>query len=128
MKRVTRTDKQILINELASQAEDVASRGEQDRVKFGANKPPPTEADIQEAARDLDVNTNTQEKIRTAIKSLENEKSPGQDNLSAEVFKADPQLAADLLQALLRDIWEEKKLPEDGTEGVIVKIPKKGAL
>ena len=128
MKRVTRTDKQILINELASQAEDVASRGEQDRVKFGTNKPPPTEADIQEAARDLDVNTNTQEKIRTAIKSLENEKSPGQDNLSADVFKADPQLAADLLQPLLRDIWEEKKLPEDGTEGVIVKIPKKGAL
>ena len=69
-----------------------------------------------------------QEKIRTAIKSLVNEKSPGHDNLSAEVFKADPQLAADLLQALLRDIWEEKKLPEDGTEGVIVKIPKKGAL
>ena len=32
MKRVTRTDKQMLINELASQAEDVASRGEQDRV------------------------------------------------------------------------------------------------
>ena len=95
---------------------------------FGTNKPPPKEVDIQEAARDLDVNTNTQEKIRTAIKSLENEKSPGQDNLSAEVFKADPQIAADLLQPLLRDIWEEKKLPEDGTEGVIVKIPKKGAL
>ena len=69
-----------------------------------------------------------QEKIRAAIKSLENEKSPGQDNLSADVFKADPQLAADLLQPLLRDMWEEKKLPEDGTEGVIVKIPKKGAL
>ena len=58
MKRVTRTDKQILINELASQAEDAASRGEQDRVTFGTNKPPPTEADIQEAARDLDVNTS----------------------------------------------------------------------
>ena len=69
-----------------------------------------------------------QEKIRAAINSLENEKSPGQDNLGAEVFKADPQLAADLLQPLLRDIWEEKKLPEDRTEGVIVKIPKKGAL
>ncbi|XP_066022503.1 uncharacterized protein [Pocillopora verrucosa] len=27
-----------------------------------------------------------------------------------------------------RDIWEEKKLPEDRTEGVTVKIPKKGAL
>ena len=69
-----------------------------------------------------------QEKIRAAINSLENEKSPGQDNLGAEVFKADPQLAADLLQPLLRGIWEEKKLPEDRTEGVTVKIPKKGAL
>ena len=69
-----------------------------------------------------------QERIRAAINSLENEKSPGQDNLGAELFKADPQLAADLLQPLLRDIWEEKKLPEDRTEGVIVKIPKKGAL
>ena len=45
------------MNELASQAEDVAGRGEQDRVIFGTNKPPPKEADIQEAARDLAVNT-----------------------------------------------------------------------
>ena len=69
-----------------------------------------------------------QEKIRAAINSLENERCPGQDNLGAEVFKADPQLAADLIQPLLTDIWEEKKLPDDRTEGVIVKIPKKGAL
>ena len=69
-----------------------------------------------------------QEKIRAAITSLENEKSPGPDNLGAELFKADPQLAADLLQPLLRDIWEGKNLPKDRTEGVIVKIPKKGAL
>ena len=69
-----------------------------------------------------------QEKIRAAINSLENEKSPGQDNLGAEVCKADPQLVADLLQPLLRDIWEETKLPGDRTEGVTVKIPKKGAL
>ena len=128
MKRVTRTDKQILINELASQREDVASRGEQERVTYGTNKPPPTEADIQEAARDLNVNTNPPGKDQNSIQVSRNEKSPGQDNLSAEVFKADPQLAADLLQPLLRDIWEEKKLSEDGTEGVIVKIPKKGAL
>ena len=58
MKRVTRRDKQILMNELASQAEGVAGKAEEDRVKFGTNKQPPEEADIQEAARDLDVNTN----------------------------------------------------------------------
>ena len=40
------------------------------------------------------------EEIIAAIRSLKNGKSPGQDNLSAEVFKAHPQLAADLLQPL----------------------------
>ena len=63
------------------------------------NGPPsPTEADIQEAETDLDVNTDPpgKEEIIAAIKSLKSGKSPGQDNLSAEVFKADTQLTADL--------------------------------
>ena len=67
------------------------------------NRPPPapTEADIQEAETDLDVNTNPpgKEEIIAAIK---NGKFPGQDNLSTEVFKADPQLAADLLRRSLQ--------------------------
>ena len=86
--------------------------------------------DIQEAETDLDVNTDPpgKEGIIAAIRSLKNGKSPGQDNLSAEVFKTHPQLAADLLQPLFTYIWEGKKLPKDWTEGVIVKIPRKGAL
>ena len=68
------------------------------------------------------------EEIIAAIRSLKNGKSPGQDNLSAEVFKAHPQLAADLLQPLFTYIWEGKKLPKDWTEGVILKIRRKGAL
>ena len=55
-------------------------------------------------------------------------KFPGHDNLSAEVFKTDPQLAADQLQPPFTGIREGKKLPEDWTEGVIVKIPKKSTL
>ena len=128
MKTLTRTDKQIIMNELAGQAEDVAGRGEQDRVIFGANKPPPKEADMQEAARDLDVNTNPLGKDQSSHQLSRERKIPWTEQSRAEVFKADPQLAADLLQPLLRDIWEEKKLHEDRTEGVIVKIQKKGAL
>ena len=77
--------------------------------------PPPTEADIQEAETDLDVNTHPPEKKRSLQPSSPSrtEKSPGQDNLSAEVFKADPQLTANLLQLLFTDIREGKKLPED---------------
>ena len=64
--------------------------------------PPPTEADIQEAETDLDVKTGPpgKEEIIAAIKSLRS------GNLSAEVFKADTQLAADLRQPLFKDIWE----------------------
>ena len=137
---MTRTDKRSHINDLANQAEDVTSRGEQGRVykitklvcgryRGGKNAPimdkqgrllttkaeqdarwtehfsevlnrppPPTEADIQEAETDLDVNTDPpgKEEIIAAIKSLKSGKSPGQDNRSAEVFKADTQLTADL--------------------------------
>lgn len=92
--------------------------------------PPPIKPDIQEAETVLDVDTYPprKEEIISAIKSLKNGKSPGRDNLNAILFKADPQLAADILQPLLTSIWEEKKLPDDWTEGVIIKIPKSGAL
>ena len=52
--------------------------------------PPPTAADVQEAETDLDVTTTPldKEEIIAAIKSLRNGKSPGPDNLNAELFKA----------------------------------------
>ena len=70
------------------------------------NRPPPEEdADISEALDDLDINTAIPEKeeIIKAIKSLNNGKSPGQDNLTAEL-KADPELAATIQQPLFAAI------------------------
>ena len=52
----------------------------------------------------------------------------GQDSLNAELLKAEPEFVAQVLQALFAAIWEEKQLPDDWTEGLIVKIQKKGAL
>jgi len=95
------------------------------------NRPPPTEeADVQDPDADLNVNSSPpkKEEIIAAISSLKNGKTPGQDNLNAELFKADPEFASKVLQPLFAAIWEEKQLPADWTEGVIVKIPKKGAL
>ena len=92
------------------------------------NKPPPEEdADIQEAADDLDINTAVPEKeqITKAIKSLKNGKAPGNDNFNKELFKV---LAATILQTLLAAIWEGGEVPADWIKGVIITIPKKGAL
>ena len=172
VKRLARANKREAMDQLATEAEEAAARGEQGRLykitkrvcgKFKGNvggpikdkqgnlltaekeqeerwaehfrevlnRPPPEEtADIPEAQEDLDIDTEppTKEEIVDAIKTLKNGKSPGQDNLDAELFKADPELAADILQPLFTSIWEGEKVPDDWTKGVIVKIPKKGAL
>ena len=92
------------------------------------NKPPPEEdADIPEAADDLDINTARPEKeeIIKASKSLKN--GEAHDNLNTEFFKADPELAATVMQPLFAAIWEGGEVPADWTKGVI-RITKKGAL
>ncbi|CAG2246334.1 unnamed protein product [Mytilus edulis] len=88
------------------------------------------EAIIIEALQDLEINTNLPERqeIIIAIKALKNGKSPGQDNLNEELFKVDPELAAEILQSLFTSIWEGKIIPDDWTKGIIIKLAKKGAL
>ncbi|RUS79972.1 hypothetical protein EGW08_012273 [Elysia chlorotica] len=91
--------------------------------------PPTAEADINFAEVDLAINTEPPEKaeIERAIKSLKSGKAPGQDNLNVELFKVDPAMAAEIIKPLFTSIWGKKELPKDWTEGIIVKIPKKGA-
>ena len=95
------------------------------------NRPSPTtQADIEEAEEDLDVKTDppSKEEIIAAIRTLKNGKASGHDNLSAEFFKMDPNLAAEILLPLFKTIWETKEVPEDWKKGIIIKIPKKGNL
>ena len=91
--------------------------------------PPEEDANITEAADDLDINTSVPEKEETikAIKFLKNGKAPGHDNLNAELFKADPELAATFLQPLFAAISEGEEVPADWRKDVIIRIPKKGA-
>ena len=92
--------------------------------------PPPTITEIPEAETDLDISIEppSKQEIIAAIKTLKNKKAPGEDNLNAELFKMDPELAAEILLPLFVSIWEQKIIPEDWTQGIIVKIPKKGNL
>ena len=95
------------------------------------NRQPPDQIiDIPETENDLEVNTEipTTDEIVTAIKSLKNGKSPGLDNLNAELFKADPGIAASVFLPLIQSIWSSNRIPDDWCKGSIIKIPKKGAL
>ena len=95
------------------------------------NRPAPEEEpDISEAEEDLSVDTGPpkKEEFIAAIKSLRNHKAPGKDRLNAELFKADALTTANILQPLFNTIWDRRKIPDDWNQGIIIKIPKKGAL
>ena len=65
------------------------------------NRPPPTiEAEVQDPDTDLDVSNAT-----PAIRSLKKQKAPEQDSFNVDLFKAEPEFAA---QVLFAAIWEEK--------------------
>ena len=114
------TDKLIVDKQgrlLATEAEQEARRAEY--FSEVLNRPPPTiEAEVQDPDTDLDVSNAT-----PAIRSLKKQKAPEQDSFNVDLFKAEPEFAA---QVLFAAIWEEKQLLDDWMEGVNVKIPKKG--
>ena len=59
---------------------------------------------------------------------LKKNKSPGPDNIPAEILKADINTITEMLYELIGLIWEEEMVPMDWKEGHLVKLPKKGDL
>ena len=55
-------------------------------------------------------------------------KAAGPDNIPAEALKADLDTTVEVPYPLFRKVWDEEKLPTDGKEYFINKIPKKGDL
>ena len=48
--------------------------------------------------------------------------------ISAEFYKSNSYMAAEMLQPILEETWLSEALNEEWTDGIIVKIPKKGNL
>ena len=65
------------------------------------------------------------EEIRSVIVSLKNDKSPGLDNLVAEIFKLTNELLLPYLVRLYNKIFLSGDYPESWSKGVIVPIYKK---
>ena len=88
------------------------------------------EPDIPEAEEDLSVDTGPpkKEEIIAAINSVRNHKAPGKDRLNAELFRAGAVTTASTLQSLFNAIWDRRKIPDGWNQGIIIKIPQKGAL
>ncbi|KAL5007014.1 hypothetical protein ScPMuIL_015820 [Solemya velum] len=95
------------------------------------NRSDPTNIpEITEAEEDLDINLDTpsKEELVKAIQCLKNNKAPEKDQLSAELFKTDPSLTADILLPIFHKIWQNNTIPRTWTEGNIIKLPKRKAF
>ena len=91
---------------------------------------PDTEAIIIPSSELLDIDTDPPnvEEVKRAIKALKDGKTPGIDQVYAEMLKADEQTTATVLTDILCDIWESEEAPLSWKTGLIVKLPKKGDL
>ena len=77
---------------------------------------------------EIDIAPVTTNELNHAIFKLKNNKSPGEDRISAEMCKALGELGVNSLLELVNNVWQEEQVPADWRRGVIVRIPKKGDL
>ena len=66
------------------------------------------------------------EEVRKAIKELKNDKSPGIDEVTAELIKNGGENVEYFFYKLCTKIWSERRWPEDWVKSVFTPIPKKG--
>ena len=85
-----------------------------------------TEKDIENIEpHKMKVPFNTEE-IRKAAKSLKNGKSPGIDNLNAELIKYGPEEVYKRIAEIFNEVAESGVCPNEIKEGVLIPIPKPG--
>ena len=64
--------------------------------------------------------------VDLAIEKLKSLKSPGIDQIPAELIKAGSRTICSVINQLIISIWNEEKLPEEWKESIIVPMYKKG--
>jgi hypothetical protein len=64
--------------------------------------------------------------VDMAIEKLKSHKSPGIDQITAELIKAGGRIIMSEIHKLIISVWNKEKLPEEWKESVIMPIYKKG--
>jgi hypothetical protein len=68
------------------------------------------------------------EEVEAAIQTLKVGKSPGLDNIPAELLKHGGTETTKVLTVVCQKVWEEKRWPKDWTRSLVIPLPKKGNL
>jgi hypothetical protein len=63
--------------------------------------------------------TPTGNKIKTVIKHLKLNKVSGFGNLAPEIFKTYPHTMANILEPLLKRVWDSDQIPNEAKQGLI---------
>ncbi|PNF28089.1 hypothetical protein B7P43_G12263 [Cryptotermes secundus] len=64
--------------------------------------------------------------VESAIENLKSYKSPGSDQISAELTQAGGEILRSKIHKLITSIWNMEELPDQWTESIIVPVHKKG--
>jgi hypothetical protein len=64
--------------------------------------------------------------IEIAIAKLKKYKSPGSDQIQAELIQARGEMLLSAIHKLINSVWNKEKLPDQWKESIIVPIHKKG--
>ncbi|VEN37593.1 unnamed protein product [Callosobruchus maculatus] len=77
-------------------------------------------------SNEIDKIPPTISEIREIIKKIKNNKTPGSDNITAEMFKYGGEALEVHMYNMIKNIWIKEELPEDWREAIICPIYKKG--
>ena len=100
---------------------------------FGNDNQETDENDINNQAEnvtqdeELDCNI-TEAELRSAVMSQNNNKSPGEDSLVAEIFKSNYDLLNPFLLKLYNKLFDSGQYPDSWANGIIAPVFKKGDL
>ena len=76
----------------------------------------------------VDTETNIiMEEVEQAIKKLRNNKSPGNDNITAEMIKQGGEPLVKEIHRLCNMAWEQGRAPEEWKRSILITIHKKGS-
>jgi hypothetical protein len=64
--------------------------------------------------------------VETAIAKLKKYKSPGSDQILAELYQAGGETLVSVIHKLINPIWNKEEMPDQWKESIIVPIHKKG--
>ena len=113
--------------EILTGDDDVLKRWEQYFEEL-LNRPDPANPINEEIyyGPELELEPPTREETIKAIKSFKNNKSPGKDNIPAELWKYGGEVIQERLHDLMVTIWNEEITPDQWDEGIFIPLHKKG--